>query len=280
MAKTRMLKHDLRTSEKVASWPIPIRYFWTLLWGYVDDHGKGKDSPLLVKADCFPLDPDITADTMDEWLWHLAEANVIERYTVDGTNYIAVINWPEHQKPPHPTKDVLPAHNDPRATRRDIHAKRMNDAGKAHASLTPVLGWVESGFGYGFVNGSSPAVTESAPLDIDALFNDAYAHWPKKVDKKLALERFKLAAKKVAPDVLAAHIIQFGDAYAATTAKQFTPGLGVWIGHERWEDDLPTSPGSSSKPRVLTRVEENILFTQQLMANEAQNESQGLEIER
>jgi hypothetical protein len=61
MAKTRMLKHDLRTSEKVATWPIEIRYFWVLLWGYVDDHGKGKDTPLLVKADCFPLDPNITA---------------------------------------------------------------------------------------------------------------------------------------------------------------------------------------------------------------------------
>jgi hypothetical protein len=65
MAKTRMLKPDLRTSEKVASWPIEVRYFWVLLWGYVDDHGKGKDNPLLVKADCFPLDPDITGETVD-----------------------------------------------------------------------------------------------------------------------------------------------------------------------------------------------------------------------
>jgi hypothetical protein len=272
-----MLKHDLRTSEKVASWPIPIRYFWTLLWGYVDDHGKGKDSPLLVKADCFPLDEDITAETMDKWLWHLSDAHVIERYTVDGTNYIAVINWPEHQKPPHPTKDILPAHDDPRAVRRELHASRMKDAGSTNAPFTPVLGWVESEFGSGSVNESSPPAMERAKPDLDALFDDAYSHWPKKVERKVASERFKVAAKRLGPDVLVAYIIRFGDAYAATTEKKFVPALGVWISHERWTDELPTASERKPGSVKLTRVEENILFTQQLMAKENETDRWAVE---
>ncbi len=241
MAKTRMLKHDLRTSEKVASWPREIRYFWALLWGYVDDHGKAKDSPLLVKADCFPLDEDITATTMDEWLWHLSEAGVIARYTVDDTNYLAVVNWSEHQKPPHPTRDILPGENDPRAVRRELHASRMKDAGSMPEDFTHGLGWVESGIGSVFGSESSLAVMDSAPQNLDALFETAYSHWQKKVDRKAALEKFKAAAKRIGADTLAAHIVRFGDAYTATTEKKYTPALGVWISHERWTDDLPTA---------------------------------------
>jgi len=261
MAKTRMLKHDLRTSEKVASWPIEVRYFWVLLWGYVDDHGKGKDNPLLIKADTFPLDPDVTADVVNGWLWDLSEAGVVARYTVDGTDYLSVIHWREHQKPPHPTADVMPAADDPRATRRELHASRMKDAGSTHASLTPVLGWVKSGFGSGFVNESSPAAMESA-------FDEAYSHWPKKVERKKALEQFKIAAKKKSLPELVETIVTFGEAYAAATTKQFTPALGVWLSHERWTDELPTAPEPErAKPTAAQRNLSTVEYFEQQERN-------------
>lgn len=139
MAKTRMLKPDLRTSEKVASWPIPIRYFWALLWGYVDDHGKGRDNPLLIKADCFPLDEEITGDVVNRWLWGLAEADVVVRFTYDEADYIQIKNWDEHQKPQHPTKDVLPEWTAPGAVVRHLHASLMSAASTTPATFTPEL---------------------------------------------------------------------------------------------------------------------------------------------
>ena len=251
MAKTRMLKHDLRTSEKVASWPIEIRYFWVLLWGYVDDHGKAKDNPLLVKADTFPLDPDITGDVIDGWLWRIAEDGVIARYAVDGTDYLQVVNWKEHQKPPHPTADVLPSSSDPRVVVRELPASCMKDAGATHAALTPVLGL--GLVGVGSVIESSPAVTDSTNQNLIELFESAYSHWPKKVERKVALERFKSAAKRIPLDTLVQSIVTFGDTYAATTEKQFVPALGVWLNGDRWADDLPTAP--EVERRHLSAVE-------------------------
>ena len=67
-------------------------------------------------------------------------------------------------------------------------------------------------------------------------FDTAWAHWPKKVERKKAFERFKIAAPKH-PE-LVADIIRFGDAYAATTEKQFVPALGVWLSGERWTDEI------------------------------------------
>jgi len=166
MAKTRMLKNDLRTSEKVASWPVELRYFWVLLWGYVDDHGKGRDNPLLVKADCFPLDPDITHDTVNGWLWDLVAAGVIVRYTVDGHEYFQIVNWKEHQKPPHPTDDVIPSFDAPAAVRRALHEDFMKDAGSPprnagapHEDFTPVFG-----LGRGWVEGGDANASKEPPL--------------------------------------------------------------------------------------------------------------------
>jgi hypothetical protein len=223
VARTRMIKPDLRTSEKVAGWPREVRYFWVLLWGYLDDYGRGKDNPRLIKADCFPLDDDVTAETIDAWLWVIAGDGVIIRYGVEGDNFIASPNWDEHQKPQHPTASKIPDHTG--------FISRVNDSRTIPETLTPSL--VKSGFSSGVVkSGSSPAaVTES--------FDACYSHWPKKVRRKEALEKFRRAARVIDPSELADHVIRFGDAYAATTERQYVPALDAWLNGERWTDELP-----------------------------------------
>lgn len=82
-------------------------------------------------------------------------------------------------------------------------------------------------------------------------FEKAYSHWPKKVERKQAFERFKIAARKRGLDQITADVIRFGDAYAATTDRKFVPALGVWLGGERWTDELPGTqlPAQSSDGR-------------------------------
>lgn len=261
MAKTRMIKHDLRTSEKVASWPFEIRYFWVLLWGYVDDHGKGKDNPLLVKSDCLPLDPDVTAEQVDGWLWHLVAAGVIVRYTVEKTHYLAIVNWPEHQKPPHPTKDVLPAATDPRAVRREVHASRMKDAGRPSEDFTHELGWVESGFG--------SEVEESAHLTAGVTFDDFWNVWGRKIAKADA-EKAWAKAVKIADPLL---IIEAARALWDSPWKgdpQFIPYPGKWLNGKRWNDPAPQPP-QVEQPRPTA--------AQRNLATVAHFEQQQMEIE-
>lgn len=109
MARIRSIKPELRSSEKVNSWPIEVRYFWVLLWGYCDDFGRGKDNARLIVADAFPLDDSITAEQVDEWLAMLSDAGVIVRYEIAGGRYFYVTNWTEHQKVQHPSKSAIPA---------------------------------------------------------------------------------------------------------------------------------------------------------------------------
>ncbi|MBO0813598.1 MAG: hypothetical protein J2P30_00355 [Actinobacteria bacterium] len=139
MARIRSIKPELRTSLTAAEWPREIRYFWTLLWGYLDDHGRGVDEPRLIKADCFPLDDDLTAADIDKWLDLMAtprddDPAAICRYTVGGRRFVHAPRWGDHQKPQHPKDTKIPAcqREDCGRGSPDLH----EDVMKPHESLS------------------------------------------------------------------------------------------------------------------------------------------------
>lgn len=108
MARIRSIKPELRTSITVSRWPMEVRYFFVLLWGYLDDYGRGVDDGLLIASDCFPRDRHITAETVDEWLDAMEDSGPVHRYEVDGKTFLHCPSWGEHQKPQHPGKVNLP----------------------------------------------------------------------------------------------------------------------------------------------------------------------------
>lgn len=233
MAKIRMIKTEVRTSDKVASWPIEVRYFWILLWGYVDDHGKGKDNPLLVKADCFPLDENITSDVIDGWLWLLSDAGVIVRYEVDGTRFVAVRNWAEHQKPQHPGKDLFPAWTQENARIYADSATFMQPSCNTHETCTPELSRVE--------------------LSRDELFNDVepvssysddFESWwkayPRRQGKGKAYDAWQQALRKGTANQMIDSAIKYATSPDLPEVK-FVPLPATWLNQERWNDDVMTA---------------------------------------
>lgn len=152
MARIRSVKPELRTSEKVSSWPIPLRYFWILLWGYCDDYGVGRDNARLIVADAFPLDDDVDVAIVGGWMDELEASKVISRYEVDGTRYFCVVNWAEHQKISHPSKRVLPAP----PIGPEQFASVSGDSPEAVVSLSVSSGEMERGNGAGEASGDAP----------------------------------------------------------------------------------------------------------------------------
>jgi hypothetical protein len=116
MARIRSVKPELRTSLTVAAWPREVRYAWVLLWGYLDDYGRGKDDLLLMKADMFPLDRDVTERKLDRWLDLMAEKPddpdeppPLCRYVAtNGQHYLHAVKWGNHQRVSHPNPSRIP----------------------------------------------------------------------------------------------------------------------------------------------------------------------------
>jgi hypothetical protein len=129
MARIRSIKPEMRTSITVSLWPREVRYFFILLWGYLDDFGRGVDDELLIASDCFPRDRDVTPERVDDWLELIAESGPICRYEVDGRAYLHAPNWREHQKPSHPTRSKVPPcpDDEPDAYKawREAHPQRL-----------------------------------------------------------------------------------------------------------------------------------------------------------
>jgi hypothetical protein len=108
-------------------------------------------------------------------------------------------------------------------------------------------------------------------ISVKDLFEKAWSHWPKRTERKRAFDKFRLAARLRAPDILTADIIRFGDAYLATTDTQFVPALGVWLNGERWDDALPTGRTQPSPAPVGPRVisyEEFMIREAKIMADQ------------
>jgi hypothetical protein len=137
MARIRSVSPGLRTSETAAQWDREARYAWVLLWGYLDDYGRGVDNARVIAADCFPLDDDVTPQLMAHWMDLYEAGGSICRYEFEGKRYLHVLNWSDHQKPQHPSKvRIVPCEQHELGARRRFLAERaaehMRVSGNPH----------------------------------------------------------------------------------------------------------------------------------------------------
>lgn len=113
MARIRSVKPELRRDLTVAEWPRDCRYAWVLLWGYLDDHGRGLDDLRLLVSDLFPLDRDITERRLDGWLNRMTADSIhgtapLCRYEVDGRRFLHAPKWRKSQRVSHPQDSQIP----------------------------------------------------------------------------------------------------------------------------------------------------------------------------
>lgn len=236
--RIRSIKPEFWRSPDITNLAIEDRLLFIGLWSYVDDNGVGRDDVAAIVADLFATDmfrdPRETVARVSRGLSNLFTAGRIARYVVDERPYLSITNWEKHQRIDKPARPRYPSSDGenailatPSRDRRDTLAPGTGEQGNR--------GTEEQGNRY------------PAPSVLADGFEAAWKHWPKKVERKNALERFAAAVRKIDITELVNTIIRFGDAYAATTEKKFVPALGVWLHGERWTDEMPSS--SSNQPR-------------------------------
>lgn len=259
--RIRSIKPEFWRSEDINNLSIDDRLLFIGLWSYVDDNGVGRDELPVVVADLFAGDmfanPRETVARVSRGLSNLFSAGLIDRYQVDGKAYLMICKWNAHQRIDKPAKERFPRSDGELEVVRDTLATPSRDIRETVAPGTEEQG----------SRGAEEQGTDSsAPAALESLFDDAYSHWPKKVERKKSLDKFKQAARRIDPELLRQHIIRFGDAYAATTETQFVPALAVWLNGERWNDELP-QPRQVSRP--LTNIDHNLAYLEQLRAQES-----------
>lgn len=107
MARKRMVDPGMFTSETVAALPISARWTWVGLLCYLDDTGRGKDNPALVKASVWPLDESYTARKVAADIEKLVTNGSLCRFECCGQSFLHAPRWTEWQKISHPTPTKL-----------------------------------------------------------------------------------------------------------------------------------------------------------------------------
>jgi len=100
LARIRTIKPEFPQSESIGK-------LYLLLFTIVDDEGRARGASRMLASLLYPYDDD--AITLAEgWLAELEKGQHIRRYEIDGSTYLEIIKWAEHQKIDKPSRSRLP----------------------------------------------------------------------------------------------------------------------------------------------------------------------------
>ncbi len=106
MARARNIKPGFFINDQLAEIEPLGRLLFAGLWTIADREGRLEDRPKKIKVAILPYDDC----NIDQLLNTLNNAGFISRYTIDGQNYIQIINFLKHQNPhPREVASVIPA---------------------------------------------------------------------------------------------------------------------------------------------------------------------------
>jgi hypothetical protein len=104
MARSRILKPEFWSDEKLAQVSREARLTFAGLWTCSDDYGVTKGHPAWLKSQIFPYDTDLDLPQFQQWLADLERIGVIDAFVADGEAFFYICNFSEHQKVDRPSK--------------------------------------------------------------------------------------------------------------------------------------------------------------------------------
>lgn len=109
MPRTRSIKPETFSDEKLARVSRESRYLFVGLWTCSDDYGVTKGHPAWLKSQLFPYDHDLKMTTFEKWLSDLEKHKFIISFDRDGEKFYYIPHFREHQRVDHPSKLRNPA---------------------------------------------------------------------------------------------------------------------------------------------------------------------------
>jgi hypothetical protein len=159
MARIRTIQPNFAHSATIMHLSRDARLLFIQLWTVVDDAGRSRASPAELAAQLYALDHDAPL-LLPGWLDELEREGCIERYSVDGIDYLRVVNWRKHQKIDRPTPSRLPA-----APREPLASPREESSSTPMASASEAIPREPSEITEAWVLGEVEAILRDARED-------------------------------------------------------------------------------------------------------------------
>lgn len=129
MARARNIKPGIMANDILAECHYSARLLFIYLWMLADRDGRLEDKPRKIRAQAFPYDEEIDVDFL---LNQLNDRNFIQRYEVEGIQYIQIVKFTEHQTPHVKEKTgTIPAPDKHQTSTRQVQCKTEKSTGLA-----------------------------------------------------------------------------------------------------------------------------------------------------
>jgi hypothetical protein len=136
MARIRSIKPELPQSESMGRVSRDARLLFILIWTLCDDEGRTRAASRMLASLLFPYDDDAPT-LVDGWLAELARERCIVLYQHEGSSYLQVCKWLNHQKIDKPSRSKIPAFDEssrilanPREVSCEDQGSRIKDQGE------------------------------------------------------------------------------------------------------------------------------------------------------
>ncbi|WP_104565614.1 hypothetical protein [Ralstonia mannitolilytica] len=223
MARIRTIKPEFFTSEDIVELSPFARLLYVALWCEADREGRMAWKPKTFKLRYFPADA-IDIDALCE---EITGRGLVKLYG-DGLAYIPKFLDHQHINP-RESSSSLPPPNDASTTREtrvehasgrdsDVQVGREGKESNKHAST-------------------------------DAMFEEFWTAYPKKVSKAAALKAYRKIkpSESLQAEILAAVSRAKTSVDWSKDDGQFIPYPASWLNARRWEDEAPSQGGGQGR---------------------------------
>ena len=115
MSRARNIKPGFFRNSELIEVSFAARLLFIGLWTLADREGRLECRPKQIKMELFPADSVDCEELIDE----VITTGTVVKYTVDGKDYLQVVNFAKHQNPHHKEKaSTIPAPGKPEANPR------------------------------------------------------------------------------------------------------------------------------------------------------------------
>ena len=267
--RIRSIKPEFWRSDDIAALHWDTRLLFIGLWSYVDDNGVGRDHERFIVADLFALeeDPRETLATVSRGLQTLSEHGLITRYTVDRKAYLHICTWEDHQRIDRPNKSRYPLPTCGNAEIRDTLATPSRDTREGPATGT------EEQRNRGTEEGTPLRDKPREKEPTSNRFDEFWAAYDKKVDRKKAERSYAVAIKK--PGITEEIVIAAAGQYVAWQKSEgkhpsFTKNPTTWLHGECWNDERAARQ-AAPVPEMSSNMAAHMALVEQLREEEARN---------
>jgi hypothetical protein len=225
MARIRTIKPEFPQSESIGKLSRDARLLYIQLWTIVDDAGRARAASRMLASLLYPYD-DEARDLIDGWLRELEQGEHIHRYEVDGSQYLEIVKWLEHQKIDKPSKSRLPAFVDGSRIVAKVREASATDLGPRTVDLVPV---------------PAKPVAKSLPRTSDAFerFKKAFPRRDGANPWQPAEKKFNALVKTgVDPEAMirAAAELAREEGTRGNIGTKFIPQAITWLNQQRFQD--------------------------------------------